>query len=63
MTESGWVIGWDMTIQDKITLTDCVVDGSLPKKDFATTNALKQRAVTATREWLQRLEDRELSRR
>jgi hypothetical protein len=38
-----------------------VIDGSLPKKNSATTtNALKQRAVTATREWFQRLEDGEL---
>ena len=53
-------IKWKI-IQDKRTLTDCVVDGTLPRKDSATTNALKQRAVTATREWLQRLEEGHIS--
>lgn len=49
------------TIQDKRTLTDCVVDGSLPRKDSATTFALKQGAEMAAREWLQRLEEGQLS--
>ena len=49
------------TIQDKRTLTDCAVDGVLPKKDSATTHALKRRAETAPRQWLQRLEEGEVS--
>jgi superfamily II DNA or RNA helicase len=49
------------TIQDKRTLTDCVVDGSLPRKDSATTYALKRHAEFAARQWLQRLEEGEVS--
>jgi hypothetical protein len=53
-------IKWKL-IQEKRTLTDCVVDGSLPKRDSATTFALKQRAVIATCEWIQRLEEERVS--
>jgi len=53
-------IKWKL-IQDKRTLTDSVVDGSLPKKGSATTFALKQRAAKAIREWAQRLDGGQLS--
>jgi Hypothetical methyltransferase len=48
-------------IQKKKTLTDCVIDGSLPKKDSVAANALIQKAVAATHNWLERLEEGKLS--